>query len=316
MWMPAHTTVPPLASARSAIGTSAPTGAKTIAASSGSGGAAPDAPGPLGAEPACEARARVVAGAREREHPAPLVAGDLADDVRRGAEAVEAEALGVAGHPQGAVADEPRAQQRRGLEVRVAVGDREAEALVGDRVLGEAAVEVAAGEARAVAQVLAARAAVAARAAGPAQPRHADALARARRRCRRSGGRARRGGGCSVTSPSSTCRSVRQTPQACTRIRTWPGPASGIGQLGRRAAAARARRAPSPAWCAVCPTRRRAASDRGRSGRARRASCARSSAGCGTGATRSCARSGTAARRSRRSCGRARSGAGSRARAR
>ena len=37
MWIPAHTTVPPGATARSAAGTSAPTGAKMIAASSGSG---------------------------------------------------------------------------------------------------------------------------------------------------------------------------------------------------------------------------------------------------------------------------------------
>ena len=239
MWMPAQTTVPPLASARSAAGTSAPTGAKMIAASSGSGGAAPDVAGPLGAELAREALRRVVAGAREREHAPALVAGDLADDVRGGAEAVEAEPLGVAGHPQRAVADQPGAQQRRGLEVRVAVGDREAEARVGDRVLGEAAVEVAAGEARAVAQVLAAGAAVAARAAGPAQPRHADALARPGARCRRSGARARRGGGCRRSSPSTTCRSVRQTPQACTRISTLA-----VGRA--RAPAARPRRSGGP----------------------------------------------------------------------
>ena len=37
MWIPAHTTVPPGAVARSAAGTSAPTGAKISAASSGSG---------------------------------------------------------------------------------------------------------------------------------------------------------------------------------------------------------------------------------------------------------------------------------------
>ena len=37
MWIPAHTTVPPLSVARSAAGTSSPTGAKMIAASSGSG---------------------------------------------------------------------------------------------------------------------------------------------------------------------------------------------------------------------------------------------------------------------------------------
>ena len=39
MWMPPHTTVPPRATARSASGTSAPTGAKMIAASSSTGGA-------------------------------------------------------------------------------------------------------------------------------------------------------------------------------------------------------------------------------------------------------------------------------------
>src|SRR5215211_3123405 len=44
MWMPAHTTAPPFASARSASGTSAPAGAKTIAASSSSGGRSPDSP--------------------------------------------------------------------------------------------------------------------------------------------------------------------------------------------------------------------------------------------------------------------------------
>ena len=37
MWIPAHTTVPPGAVARSAAGTSSPAGAKMIAASSGSG---------------------------------------------------------------------------------------------------------------------------------------------------------------------------------------------------------------------------------------------------------------------------------------
>ena len=37
MWIPAHTTVPPGAVARSAAGTSGPAGAKMIAASSGSG---------------------------------------------------------------------------------------------------------------------------------------------------------------------------------------------------------------------------------------------------------------------------------------
>src|ERR1044072_6950421 len=38
MWIPAHTTRPPRSVTASALGTSAPTGAKMIAASSGSGG--------------------------------------------------------------------------------------------------------------------------------------------------------------------------------------------------------------------------------------------------------------------------------------
>ena len=114
------------------------------------------------------ARARTPAPPRrparvKREDAPALVARDLRDDVRRGAEAVEAEPLRVAREPQRAVADQPGAEQRRRLHVGVAVRDREAEALVGDRVLRVAAVEVVAGEARAVAEVLAARAAVAAR---------------------------------------------------------------------------------------------------------------------------------------------------------
>ena len=44
MWIPAQTTVPPFVTARSAVGTSAPTGAKMIAASSGSGGVSSEAP--------------------------------------------------------------------------------------------------------------------------------------------------------------------------------------------------------------------------------------------------------------------------------
>src|SRR3954470_17355625 len=44
MWIPAHTTTPPRSRARRAAGTSGPTGAKMIAASSGSGGASSDPP--------------------------------------------------------------------------------------------------------------------------------------------------------------------------------------------------------------------------------------------------------------------------------
>ena len=133
---------------------------------------------PLGPERAGERRRRVVARAREGEHAPALVDGDLADDVRGGAEAVEPEPLRVAGHPQRPVADQAGAQQRRGLAVAEAVRQREAEALVGHRVLGEAAVDVAAREARPHAQVLAPAAAVPACAARPAEPRDAEPLAR------------------------------------------------------------------------------------------------------------------------------------------
>ena len=59
MWMPAQTTVPPLRDGRSAAGTSAPTGAKMIAASSCAGGASSDPP----AQTAPSARAKACAGA-------------------------------------------------------------------------------------------------------------------------------------------------------------------------------------------------------------------------------------------------------------
>ena len=173
--MPAHTTVPPRSTARSAAGTSAPAGAKMIAASRGSGGSASD--GPAHAAPSSRAKrlAGRVAGAREGEDLAALGAGDLRDDVGRGAEAVEPEPLGpVAGGDQGAVADEAGAEERRGVGGAQAGREGEAVALVGHGVLGVAAVEVVAGEACVGAEVLAARPAEAAGAAGPPQPGNAD----------------------------------------------------------------------------------------------------------------------------------------------
>ena len=124
----------PFATARSAAGTSAPTGAKMMAASSSSGGSSVRASGPRGAQLAREALALLVAIPGKREDLPALVQSYLDDYVGGGAEAVEAEAFGVAGHPQGAVADQARAQKRRGLQVRVVFGDQEAEAVVGYRV--------------------------------------------------------------------------------------------------------------------------------------------------------------------------------------
>src|SRR5207245_2169673 len=72
--------------------------------------------------------------------------------------------------PQSPVPDQARAEQRRGLEVRIAVGDGEAEALVGHGMLGVAAVEVVAGEPSPDAQVLLPSQAEATDPARPAKP--------------------------------------------------------------------------------------------------------------------------------------------------
>jgi hypothetical protein len=134
------------------------------------------AAGPGGAEIAREPLALLVAGAGERKDLAALVGRDLRDYVGGGAEAVEAQAFGVAAHAEGAVADQARAEQRRGLEVRVTFGDRETEAPFGHRALRVSAVYLVAGEAGVVAEVLPVRAAVAAGAVGVAEPGNADPI--------------------------------------------------------------------------------------------------------------------------------------------
>ena len=164
--------------------------------------------------------------------------GDLGGEVGRAAEAVDAEppALGEVGAQQRPVADDARAQQRRGLDVVERVGQRVGVVLVDHGVLGVAAVEVPAGEARVDAEVLApdrqkrqmpqvwasqgtpmrspSRQRVR---SGPSLVDDAHDLVPGRDLAVRRGGR----------SPSARCRSVRQTPQARTRSRTWPGPGSG-----------------------------------------------------------------------------------------
>jgi hypothetical protein len=175
------------------------------------------------------------------------VQGDLADDVRAGAEAVEPEARRIARHAQRAVPDEPGAQQRRRLEVAEALGQGERVAAVGHRARRVAAVAVEARELGALAEVLALACAEAAGPVGPAQPRDADAGAR-----RVVGLRARleHGGDDLVagitgsreprTSPSRMCRSVRHTPHAWTSTSTSPGrPGSSCGSGTSRARSGR-----------------------------------------------------------------------------
>jgi hypothetical protein len=137
------------------------------------------AAGPRGAERACERLPGRIALARERIHLLAARDRHLADDVRGGAEAVQPEPVRCRGarQPPRPKADQARAQQRRGVGIVVAVGQGEAETLVGGAVLGESAVAVIAGERRLVTEVLAVHAAECAVAACLAEPRDADPLA-------------------------------------------------------------------------------------------------------------------------------------------
>ncbi len=113
------------------------------------GGSRRGAPEPEGQGPG-----RLRAG--EHVHRRALVEGDLGGQVRGGAEAVDAEPspLGQAGPAQGPVADDPGAEQRRGVVVGDRRRDAVGEALVDDGQLGEAAVGVPPGEGGRGAEVL------------------------------------------------------------------------------------------------------------------------------------------------------------------
>src|SRR5580704_16658835 len=92
-------------------------------------------------------------------------------------EPVQPEALDVGtGEAQGAIADEPAAEERSDLDGR-ALGECQDEAGVGDRQRREPAVDVAAGEPAVDAEILPPAPAVAAFAVGPCQPRHPDPVA-------------------------------------------------------------------------------------------------------------------------------------------
>jgi hypothetical protein len=97
-----------------------------------------------------------------------------------------AEPAGVARHLQRPITDQPGAQQGRDMHVVEGSGQRKAVALVGDRLLGEAAVDVVPGESRGVAEVLAPAATVRAVPAGPREPGDSHPVADGRPRRRAS----------------------------------------------------------------------------------------------------------------------------------
>ena len=118
-----------------------------------------------------------IARPRERVDFAPLGTRDLREQMRRGAEAVKAEPRRVARGTVRAIADEPRAEQRRGGGIRIALGHVQAIARVRRHVLGVAAGHRIAGELGSLAEILEPAAARRAFAARVGEPRHADALA-------------------------------------------------------------------------------------------------------------------------------------------
>ena len=91
----------------------------------------------------------------ESENLAPLPAGHLGDDVCRRAETVDADPFCIAGRGQRAIADQPRAKQRRRFGIRVCIRQGKAIAPVGQREFGIAAIQGIAGELRLVAEVFA-----------------------------------------------------------------------------------------------------------------------------------------------------------------
>ena len=102
----------------------------------------------------------------------------LNTDTRARAETVQAKPLtGLhVGQPQRPIADDPGAQQRRGLHVAEALRDRHAVGFRHGHVFGIAAVDGVAGEQRRLAQIFLIVLAVAAGLIGVVQPGHADPI--------------------------------------------------------------------------------------------------------------------------------------------
>ena len=157
------------------------------------------------------------------------------------AEAADAEdGDGVAGArsavAQGVEGGDAGAEQRGGVGVGEVVGDEGEGVGGGDDVVGIAAVVVDAGDELVFAEDEVAAAAGRAVVAVAAVPAEADALAGLEERHVGADGVDDAGDfvagdardiGCRATWPTLVSESLWQTPQACTRMRTWPGPGSG-----------------------------------------------------------------------------------------
>ena len=176
--MPPQTTAPPFFVAASARGTSAPTGAKISAASSGSGEGASESLRRGRAEREREFRRRLIARPHECVNALALSDRNLSDDMGGGAEAVDADRFRRTRHLQRAPADETRAQQRRERRRIAGLGQRKTVGRVGDGMGRIAAIARVAGEERIVAQIFARAQTVGAMPAGMAKPGNADPLSK------------------------------------------------------------------------------------------------------------------------------------------
>lgn len=125
-----------------------------------------------------------VARTSKCKHFFSLLTGNLREDVRGGAESIQSDSFGVAGHGIGAIADQSGTQQRRGADIVIARRQRKAIARIRHRIFGITAITVITDEAWGVAQVLALFLAIGAMATAAAQPRHADPIADRKLACK------------------------------------------------------------------------------------------------------------------------------------
>ena len=91
--------------------------------------------------------------------------------------AINAESARISGFAIGTITDQPRAKQRRNLDIIVTVRQMKTESCIGDSEFRITAIDGVAGETRSIAQIFPVRSTIGAFAIGPAKPRNADTVA-------------------------------------------------------------------------------------------------------------------------------------------
>ena len=100
--------------------------------------------------------------------------GDLRHNMGRRTESIDAQTLPFARHLERAVSDQTRTQQGRRFRIPHIAWNRETIVRIGNRVLGVSPIDLIAGEARFIAEILVAVAAIEACAARMPKPRNPD----------------------------------------------------------------------------------------------------------------------------------------------